>query len=256
MRLVLHTGFHKTGTTSLQQTLRKNKRLLSRHWRVFTRLGQEPLCEAARAYSVRSEPLERALLAHEWALFLNGLDAEDARPVVFSSADLAGHMPGRHGLRRYDLGPILEVLLEGLPEGARLDLALSLREREGWLASAWAQHVRATRFTQDFAAFSAELGPETDLARDAAEAAKVLGTRGECFTWASEACRSEPLGTLGPLLEFAEFPKRLWERIEPVRDANPRLPKEALEELLAINRSDLSKADWKEAKRAVIEGEP
>ena len=65
MRLVLHAGFHKTGTTSLQQTLRKNKRLLSRHWRVFTRLGQEPLCEAARAYSVRREPLERALLAHE-----------------------------------------------------------------------------------------------------------------------------------------------------------------------------------------------
>ena len=67
--------------------------------------------------------------------------------MVFPSDDLAGHMPGRHGLTRYEFGPILDVLLEGLPEGARLDLAFSLREREGWLASAWAQHVRATRFT-------------------------------------------------------------------------------------------------------------
>ena len=52
MRIIIHAGFHKTGTTTVQKTLRANREDLRPHCRIILRPGMVALCEAARAYSV------------------------------------------------------------------------------------------------------------------------------------------------------------------------------------------------------------
>lgn len=261
MRLILHAGFHKTGTTSVQQFLRANRAALRRHVRVFTRLGQEPLCEAARAFSVTRDAMDRALLAAEWGRFLAALDPGDPRPVLLSSEDLAGHMPGRHGLVRYDAAPlILTDLAALLPEGADLTVALSLRATGPWRRSCWAQHVRATRHVGGLDDYLAAAGGA--LADDAAAVARALGSgalaggalagRARVVTWALEQADG-PFGPAGPLLDLLALPDRVRARLTPPVHANPSLPEAVLADLLALNRSGLERADWAAAKRAVID---
>ena len=50
-KIIIHAGFHKTGTTSLQQNLRANRAVLRPDIRLVLRPGMTALCESARAYS-------------------------------------------------------------------------------------------------------------------------------------------------------------------------------------------------------------
>ena len=256
MRVVLHAGFHKTGTTSLQQTMRQNRRVLSKYWRLFTRAGTEPLCEAARAFSIRREPLEEALLTHEWALFLATLDPEDPRPVVLSSEDLSGHMPGRHGLTRYDAAaPIMRSLAHALPDHVTLEICFSHRAPDGWIASCWAQNIRASALVQDLAAYRATMAPFTNLPNDIAAVRAAVAGRAIVHDWAIETTKDAPLGPITPLLDLTTFPAKPRARVIPVMAANPRLSDATLAELLRLNRSGLPKAALKAAKSAVIDAE-
>ncbi len=51
-RIVIHAGFHKTGTTTVQQTLKAHATVLAPHLQVVLREDMEAVCEAARAYSL------------------------------------------------------------------------------------------------------------------------------------------------------------------------------------------------------------
>lgn len=255
MRIILHAGFHKTGTTSVQQFLRANRAPLRRHLRLFTRLGQEPLCDAARAFSIRRDPLDRAVLAAEWGRFLAALDPDDPRPVLMSSEDLAGHMPGRHGLMHYDAATmILADLAAMLPADAALTVAFSLRGMTAWRRSCWAQHVRATRHAGDLDAY---MTPVTDLAGDAQAVAVAVAVavadRAQVVTWALEDQATARFGPATPLLALVALPDRVLARLTPPALANPTLPDAALAELLALNRSALDRAALAAAKRAVID---
>ena len=50
--VVIHAGFHKTGTTSVQTALTENAERLAPHLRVLLKPDFKPLTDAARACSV------------------------------------------------------------------------------------------------------------------------------------------------------------------------------------------------------------
>jgi hypothetical protein len=97
-RFVVHAGFHKTGTTTVQDTLRANASLLTTHLRVLLRPDMLALCEAARAFSASRGDPEMARFRHAAAELVEGWDRNDPRPILLASEDLAGHMPGRRKL--------------------------------------------------------------------------------------------------------------------------------------------------------------
>ena len=82
--------------------LRENAALLEPHVRVFLKEAFESLTDCARAFSI--DPKKRTLsqIAKTAAAFFDALSDTDPRPIVMSSEDLSGHMPGRHGLECYD----------------------------------------------------------------------------------------------------------------------------------------------------------
>ena len=256
MRLIVHAGFHKTGTTSVQNMLRHNRATLSAQYRIITRHNFEAVCEAARAWSIRREDVEMGLYHYELAHFLEPL-ADDPRPVVISAEDLSGHMPGRHGLLRYDAAPALMTAIcdiaAQIAPNPQITFALSLRRAKTWMTSCYGQHLRAIRMTKSQTDYCAQMAPHADLATDAAAIKSALGARAAVASWWLESLpKSDPLGPLAPLLDLMQTPADLRARLLPLPPSNTALPPDALDALLSLNRSDLDRDALRRAKQVII----
>jgi len=254
-RIVVHAGFHKTGTTSVQAMLRENAKRLDPHLRVFLKDDFEDLTTRARAFSI--DPKERTLaqVAKAAVAFFETLDADDPRPVLLCSEDLSGHMPGRHGLECYDsAGLVMKCLSDAVLArfGADADVTFyfSTRHRDPWLRSTWWQNLRSTRLTQDFAAYSAQFddarGLEdilTEVARDVAPA--------RVTSCGLEQSAELPLGPLEPILSLLDLPDldRASLKALPPENVQPDVGIDAV--FLALNQSALPEKDVQEAKRLI-----
>lgn len=250
MKIIVHAGFHKTGTTTVQKALRLNNTVLRPHLQVVLRPKMINLCEAARVYSKRRDSTNLGLFRIEVAQLAEALDTEDPRPVLLASEDLAGHMPGRHGLRAYTAAPkLLATLAETLAEscpGAQVELFFSTRSADAWLASCYAQHLRATRITDS-------RGDYIKSHRGSADLNTIVDRIAEASTCpvhraALEESTTRPLGPLDPLLDLLELPDALRGMLVPSPAANMAPPRSEMDKLLQLNRSTLSAQDLRAAK--------
>ncbi|AVO36844.1 hypothetical protein [Pukyongiella litopenaei] len=255
LRLVVHAGFHKTGTTTVQKTLRANAPVLKPHLRVFLRPRMVALCEAARAWSVSHGALDMALFRYELAELAQGWSRRDARPVLLASEDLAGHMPGRRGLTAYDATPaLMKALAETVAQihpGADIRFFFSTRAPAPWLASCHAQHLRAVRMVLDAETYadryraSAGLDAVIDAVAQAVAPAPVLRR-------ALEDSAGQALGPLAPLLDLCGLPDPVRDRLAPQPAANRRHDPAILLALLAANRDHADPDALRAAKRAIL----
>ncbi|MCR8824993.1 hypothetical protein [Pseudosulfitobacter koreensis] len=248
MRILIHAGFHKTGTTTMQKTLRANRKVL-RPCRIVLRPDMVALCEAARAYSVSRSQTDLALIQYEAASLAESWGTETA-DVVLSSEDLSGHMPGRRGLTTYDATPrimraLTQAIAAALPNAEQV-LYFTTRAADPWLRSCYVQHLRATRITLSAAEYAARMAASADLDGIVAQvAAAVPGIR--VVAQPLEGCTT-PLGPLAPLLDVLGIaPETLNSR--PPENTSP--PPGLTDAMLALNRSDLSDADWRVARDAL-----
>lgn len=256
MRMIVHAGFHKSGTTSVQTMLRSGRAAVQSEFRLFLRNPIRAVCESARAWSIRREPLELSLYQFELADWMTGLDRDDPRPILISAEDLAGHMPGRHKLLRYDAAPVLmasftEIAQEVFP-GIALDFAFSTRDSAAWMRSAHAQNIRATRSVETADAFIARMAASTDLIADAQAVRDALPDGANLHHWRLEDHTDGPLGPLDPLLDLAGASDALRARIVPEPPSNKSLPPHKLEELRLLNGSDAPRDALHALKRAVM----
>lgn len=255
MRFVIHAGFHKTGTTSVQSMLRENARVLDPHVRVFLKDGFEDLTHRARSFSI--DPRERTLadVTRAAADFMSELDADDPRPVLMASEDLSGHMPGRHGLECYDgAGLVMKCIavaaFECFGDDTDVTFYFSTRDRTAWLRSTWWQNLRSTRLTLDLPAYCAQFDDARTLddildevATDVAPA-KVASRR-------LEEVGDGPLGPLDPVLDLLDLPglDRTTLKALPPENVQPDIGIDAV--FLALNQSDLPDKDVQDTKRRI-----
>lgn len=255
--IILHAGFHKTGTTSLQQTLRANRAALRPKIRLVLRAGMTALCECARAYSRSREDYDLGLVKYEAAMLVERLADEDATTIVISSEDLSGHMPGRHGVHGYGAAPhlmrALSVAFNAAAPDDELVFFFSTRSAEPWLRSCYAQHLRTARMVWDEADYikrlktSAEQDKILDLIRHEVSGKPV-------FQAAFEDHAARALGMADALLDQVDLNPDRRAKLGLASPRNAALPAEVLTELLALNRSDLDNAALRNAKRKLIEG--
>lgn len=252
-RIVIHAGFHKTGTTSIQKTLLKNKALLLPNVRIILRDGMVGLCEAARAYSESKSALDLGMVQFETAETLLGFADFDG-VLVLSSEDLSGHMPGRRGLNSYAATPeimqaIVAAVHEIFPE-VELSLIFGLREAKPWLNSCYVQHLRATRILQSAQDYAHAYSESADLKEVVSQIAKSLPNT-KIVTTSLEDCADRLLGPTDLLLDHIELDQSVRKKFDVLPPANTAPPQEKIDKLLELNRSDLSDADLKIAKRAL-----
>lgn len=252
-RIVIHAGFHKTGTTSVHSMLDANRRILSRTLQVYLRDDFEALTRAARDFSV--EPSKKMLtrVIHEAAVFFDSLDPDDARPILMSSEDLCGNMPGRRGLDRYDAASlILSQLAEAanLRFGPETDLTffLSTRSRDDWLQSTWWQNLRSTRLTLGFDDYAKQIAAAADLDQVLEDMAEIIGPARivSCPLETSSPMAFGPLTPILDLLDVAEVTRKKL-RVLPPANVQPEIGMDLV--FLALNQSGLTDDNLAEAKR-------
>jgi hypothetical protein len=256
-RVILHARFHKTGTTSLQRTLRANRAALRPDIRLVLRPGMTALCECARAYSRSREDYDLGLFKYEAAMLIERLEDEDATTIVISSEDISGHMPGRHGLHGYGATPhlmrALSVAFKMAAPDNELTFYFTTSKAEPWLRSCYEQHLRASRMVSNEADYverlktSSEHDKIIDLVRREVPEHSVLEATLEDHV-------ERPLGIAEALLDHLNLSPERCAKLRPTTPRTAALPAEILTELLTLNRSDLNDAALRTAKRTLIEG--
>lgn len=256
LRLIIHAGFHKTGTSSVQKTLDRNRSYLSEYLRVFLRPDILSVCEAARAYSIKQDPVDLGLLRFELAQFFESLDPGDNRPVLISSEDLSGHMPGRRGLKRYKAAPSIMSEIDALARqiivAPQITFFFSTRAAEPWVNSCYAQHVRATRMTSSADAYRRKFLRLFDLPETVEKIALSVPNAAVAHE-ALETSTSKPLGPLDPVLDLCGIGQEARQGLETLPPMNAAQPQEILTKLLELNRSDMDGDTLRAAKRALLQ---
>jgi hypothetical protein len=170
-RIILHAGFHKTGTTSLQSCLRDNAGKLPKGWRVQSRpdsVGLRAVVEAARDYSASRDKADLGMVSAQTVLWLGSLDLQPGEGILISSEDFAGHMPGRFGVKDYAaLAQILPAVIGTARRffgGGKvaIDVLITTRQAEPWLRSLHFQQSKHPDLLLDFAAFCQSLPAAAD----------------------------------------------------------------------------------------------
>ncbi len=237
-RILVHAGFYKTGTTSLQRFLGDNRAALA-PW--FAYYGPGDFYDAgARAREYAQAPFP-------------------AGHIVLSRENFSGAMPGhRDWLGRPITGfrtakPLLRDLTKELfrrfGPGTRVEYLFTTRDRDAWLRSVHGHLLRSIRLEQDLGPFSQQfraLGRLEDEAR-------ALG--------ADHIARLEdyadtPAGPATAVLELMGVPQEVQATLPAAIRENTRQSVELQREFLRLNRSDLPKAQLKAAKAALIESGP
>lgn len=248
--VVIYAGFHKTGTTSAQKALAENAGLLRPDVDVFLRNDMAGLCDAARDYSqMLDEPTLNRVRLEANKLFAT-LDNCDSKKAVLASEDLSGHMPGRRGVTTFaTAAPVLMRTLAEQFENCDLSFLFSTRSPDRWLASCHAQHVQYTRITDGVEAYA-------DAYANSAKLDDVIGdirTAVQCpvISTTLDVTSRTDHGPLTPVLDMLEIPEDTRQRLTRPKHHNASPSPQVLNEMLALNRSDLSLADVRAAKKEI-----
>lgn len=241
-RILIHPGFHKTGTTSLQDALTDNADLLEPHLQVIGRSGMPSACRTAKAYSETRDPVDLSIFTFEFAAVMEAQDLADPRPLFITSEDLAGHLIGRRGVADYGAAPALaaaisDVVTEVAGDRAAFSFYVSTR-RHRWLKSCYWQLLLRDRLCLEEAAFMERYRDAADLAAAAKAIARAVAPHPLARTVLEDM--TGPLGPLDPVLDRLGLPDPVRARLAPPRRRNTKGGPKLRRRMLAVNRSDLS----------------
>lgn len=254
MRVLLHPGFHKTGTSSLQRGAQARQHDLESHLRLLVTADVVEATRAARKYSAHQDMDHLRRFAEELTQALAPVSPDDPRALLISAEDLSGYIPGNHGVRTYDAAPSLmnvaaAVLRSHFGPGVEVTIFYTTRAAPDWQRSVYWQNLRALRLTEDLDAYRPSLTRAADLTGIVAAVAARLGHRARVRAASIEDCGQNPLGPLGAALDLLNIPTQGLAPL-PVQNIQPD---GAAEELLALNRSDLDDTALTQAKREVLQ---
>jgi hypothetical protein len=165
MRLVLHAGTHKTGTTSIQSALAENRDWLREHGYVFPSLGSVGHNEFAyRLAKARPENIEGFRAA-----IMDVTDPE--RVLVLSAEEFSTHLVGakqwrfdktEYWDRRRDY---LERLKSVLRDFDAITLFLCFRRHDAFAQSLYTTNILSDQYRWSFAEFRERCAPLFDYRR-------------------------------------------------------------------------------------------
>lgn len=253
-KIVLHIGFHKTGTSTVQQMLRTNRALLKPHLAIRLKPQMTDLMHATRGFSTWRDKISLAKVARRFDLLLQDLPRMPRRTLVISAEELSGHMPGRGDLADYSAAPeLVYVYVEWAQKHfphCKVAVYASTRAPQAWLRSAYWEHVKSSSMTLDFADFVARYGHAADLDAVLDEIAAKMPCR--VFRVRLEEAQSLRLGPAQPLLELCDVPAATLAQIMPHPVANAALDPAVLEALLDANRTHADRNARKAVKQAIL----
>ena len=246
-RILLHPGFHKTGTSSIQHFFWSNREKLAPHVHLFMLRHLKPVTQLTHSYSRSGNPLTLIDLAERLdEVFADTPD--DTRDILISCEALCGHLPGWPKVKTYQAAPVILTYVTGYLRDrfdAEVEIVVTTRDPEPWLYSAYRHHLKGQRLTLDPDAFAAKYAKAADFAPIISAIATQCGpTR----TLPLETASLHPLGPGGALLDMFGIPT---DGFTPVGKGNEGPSDTLWREFLTLNRSDLTDAPLVNAKDAL-----
>ncbi|WP_058316194.1 hypothetical protein [Cognatishimia activa] len=239
-RFIIHAGFHKTATSTVQKTLEAHQDVLSPFVQLIPRKKLKPTRKSAQIFSVKHDPVELGILQAMFVEVLSELKPDDPRPVLMSSEDFAGYLIGRHGIKDYRAAPAIAAALKETLElvfGDKFDLVLYYSTRnEGWLDSCHWQLIKNSDKQITLEAFrkryanAADFAPIISQVKAAIEPSQVIS--------AAIEDHAGTLGPLQPLLDLCGLPENVQSKITLARPQNVSGSDTLREELLALSETD------------------
>ena len=254
-RVIVHAGFHKTATTSAQKFLRANGKNI---WPRCSLVLPGKLRKGAALMAVRYSRYGKPALLDAFGKDLHGtlskIDQNSSRKVLISDENIAGRMPGRDGQLSYNATPALmaqaeEVICDVFGTESDVVFFFTTRDPDSWLKSTYKHNLRTSRLTLDEGTYTATYAPAADLAGvTKAVADAVTGT---VYT-VDLADLTGPNGPAQPLIDLIELPDQRRRKLvpHPVENAGP--DDGLMDDLLALNRSNLSDKDLNAAKADLL----
>jgi hypothetical protein len=257
MQVLLHLGFHKTGTSSAQGFLHANRTLIWPQAALVLPGRIRPVAHAVFNHGFERTRTSLSEITTAMRGVLAAMTLGPKRRIVISSENLLGPMPlGLTEAPYPEAAAIVRALLDGfagLGWSVEVTLYLSTRAQEGWAESLWAHQARKTQpvpFAEDLASFRARLGrvplaAQLDSLRAGLPEGRFLVH--DCADFAAMR-----FGAGQPFVDFLALPKPLQDQFRPVPRKNVSPPRPVTEELIALNRSALGADALAEAKRALL----
>lgn len=248
---VLHLGFHKTGTTSVQAALSAHAAQLLPFQIVVLQTASRALRDAthaARFYSAHPRAKPLAALRAALTQWVQGLDK--TRPLLLSSEDFAGHMPGNRGVTSYAAAPVIAAeLTRALMPHFVPQVLITTRAPQAWLRSVHWQNAKHDHMMMGIDEFSATYSAAAafDPVLDAMRAAL------DCpLHIAPLAAQTRRLGPVEALYDLAAVPDALRARLAVVPPANQRPPYDLAAVFIALNATEMPGATRRQMKDALL----
>lgn len=255
-QILLHPGFHKTGTSSIQHFLWFNREALAPHLSLLMLRHMKPVVKDCRRFSRGQNPMDLVDLVAHLDDAISENPPHPDRHVIVSCEGLSGHLPGWPGVPDYSAVPALAGYLAGyfsetFPT-ADLRVVFTTRKAEDWLFSAYRHHLMGQRLTLDFADFARATDGATAQKRIAAETAEAVAPL-PVETLDLQEALQHPLGPGAALVSLLPLPSGSLAATTPVGHSNAGPAKELWMRFLDLNRSDLPDGIVKAKKRALAE---
>lgn len=227
-RVLVHAGFHKTGTASLQAQLRLLRDDLLPFFRHYGPEDMGDVPALATAFGRAPNDDSRRAFRQGFARFATQLPASG--DIVISSEALSGALPGhRDGLGQVITGinpaarmlarDIKGILHRQLGDDIRLGFLYSTRRRLHWLRSTHGHQLRETALDLDIDAFAALFPKGFDLERDADSIANVLAPT-PVHIRQLEEFDDDPQGPAAMVLDLMQVPDSVVDRLPPAARMN------------------------------------
>ncbi len=257
--VIVHAGFHKTGTTSLQDFMSRNRRILQPDCQYFGKMDFLAAGAHARIYAQR--PFRWRLWRFRRSLRRFLQTVEPSRQIVLSRETFTGGMPGHKtigGRRIQNYQRSARALLPVIASEARrrfgpdtrVTFFLTTRDKEDWIKSIHGHLLRSIKLPEDFQTFRAGFADLLSPEQEAAQLAEYLPD--PVITAALEHARTRPEGPAAPLLDLLEISARKRARMKPGPKSNVGPKVDLRNTYLQLNRTSLSGARLKAAKEAAL----
>ncbi len=258
-RVIIHAGFHKTGTTSLQQFLEINAATLAPYVRVLLKSQMEDVASCARDCSNRSIPglntIKQAAFRRRFADLLQRTSLADGQILLISCEALVGRMPGREGILTFDAAAGLASNMVKVADRHfdNLDLTLfyTTRGQTSWMRSAYSHLLHQSKFTMSEPEFTETFRRAGDLDAIVTSIAKAIAPRIPVSSQL-ETTADDLFGPATALLRLLNLPTEVADSLEPPKHLNRQLDGFEKSKLQELNTRDITDAELNQIKRRFL----
>jgi len=242
-QILLHPGFHKTGTSSVQHFLWTNRETLEPYFDLRMFRHMKPVVRLAALFSRTRNPLDLVDMVSVLDDVFDEFPVRQDRDLLISCEGLAGHLPGWPNVKDYSAMPTLMTYVAGyLAEtnpDAQVKLIFTTRNSDDWLYSAYRHHLRGQRLTLDFRSFDAIFKSAANLDAVVQEVANVLAPLPVMVLPMADAL-AHPLGPGAAIVDQMAVPAAVRANLLPVDKANEGPADMLWQQFLTLNRSNLT----------------